>query len=512
MGILKSESGLDAYKAFFNRINADVSQALHHSLVALRNLKESELNENQIFNADTIEIGLKNIDVVMHDLYMLTTDRSQIFVDKKNIDIQRMLLNLYEFNAEKASTHHIDFRIISDVKMSSSYLGDEVKIMHLLSILLSNAIKFTKKGDVTIEVSLQEKKDLHHRLLFKISDTGIGIPEEIQEDIFKPFFTTYQTENEEMSEGLGLAIAKKLAFVLQTDIHLKSVVGKGSEFSFELDLLVDDNSGYNRNGKISQQDIESLKQYKFLFADDSLVYRKMLELMFKKHGLDLTIAEDGYEALNILNDKSFDLIMLDVEMPSITGLEATQIIRNEWEVSVPILALTGHKDDELKRSFIREGMNMVLSKPYSEDDLLYTIKKLIEYSKEKQKREDVVLKQNLRNATEKLYSLEKIKLITEDDPGGEEELVYTFISNTSQLLVALKSSVTDRVVCKRCIHTFKGTFAVFGVHKIRDKIIELEKQILSLPHYEYLKSVNEIILLVDLLLSQMKEDLKFKSI
>lgn len=512
MGILKTESGLDAYKAFFNRINADVNYALTQSLNALRNLKDSELTDSQLFDSHTIEIGLKNIDIVLHDLYVLTTEESQIFVDKKRIDIQKMLLNLYEFNSVKASNHNIDLRIISDVKMSNSYLGDEVKIMHLVSILLSNAIKFTHEGDVTIEVSLKEKKDLSHQLIFKISDTGIGIPEEIQENIFKPFFTTVQTVDVEKSEGLGLAIAKKLASVLQTEINLKSKIGVGSVFSFELELLVDDNSEYNRNGKISPQDIESLKQYKFLFADDSMMYRKMMELIFKKHNLDLIIAEDGFEALNYLNDKSFDLIMLDVEMPSITGLEATQIIRNEWEVSVPILALTGHKDDELKRSFIKEGMNMVLSKPYSEDDLLYTVKKLIEYSKDKQKREDVLLRQNLRNSTEKLYNLEKIKLITEDDPGGEEELVYTFISNTSQLLIALKTSIDDRVVCKRCIHTFKGTFSVFGVHKIRDKIIELEKQILSLPHYEYLKSVNEIILLVDLLMSQMKEDLKFKMI
>ncbi|MBF0519696.1 MAG: response regulator [Nitrospirae bacterium] len=265
--------------------------------------------------------------------------------------------------------------------------GDVRKLRYVLINLISNALKFTERGSIELKSTiappnvngrlLPALSDKEIRLLFSVSDTGIGIPEEKFDVIFDSF-----TQGEDFmtkkygGTGLGLAIVKKILCMAGGDIWVESESGKGSTFYFTANFLVQQTSP----ALLTPQNMRQLRGHlNILIAEDNIVNQRLLIRLLQRRGYTPVAAGNGREALDMLAKSHFDLILMDIQMPVMDGLEATRNIRNTKDANVnaeiPIIAVTAHATEEDMELCLATGMDDFLSKPFRSEVLYKLIEK-----------------------------------------------------------------------------------------------------------------------------------------
>jgi PAS domain S-box-containing protein len=251
---------------------------------------------------------------------------------------------------------------------TQTLLGDRDRIKQVLTNLVTNAIKFTNSGSVSVDVSLKRINEKLELAVLQVTDTGIGISEDDLKRLFEPFTQIDNSSTRRYAgAGLGLAITRQLVNLMGGNINVFSSPGQGSRFRVELPLL---------HGKASQKILPAgeLPELRgnVLLVEDNATNRLVAQKMLSSVGLDVVTAENGEEALRIFPSRPFDLVVMDWHMPVMDGLEATRRIRATGErgKTVPIIALTANVLDDQREQCLSAGMNDVLTKPISRDMLI----------------------------------------------------------------------------------------------------------------------------------------------
>ena len=257
-----------------------------------------------------------------------------------------------------------------------AYKTDPVKVKQILLNLLSNAIKFTEKGSITISVEEHKRSSTNHSFSIHIQDTGIGISEEAQSTIFSPF----QQEDASTCRkfggtGLGLSISYELAKLLGGNLSVKSTKGKGSTFSLFLDLEIID--AENVSNPVDDIDLTWSKSPKILLVEDNKTNQKLVQILLSKLSLHSELAEDGNEAFQLYTENTYDLILMDCQMPNLNGFDCTEKIRkfekDSGRETVPIVALTANTMTGDREKCFKAGMNDFISKPIEKNQLKRSI-------------------------------------------------------------------------------------------------------------------------------------------
>ncbi|MBF0103258.1 MAG: response regulator, partial [Desulfobacterales bacterium] len=241
---------------------------------------------------------------------------------------------------------------------------DSIRLKQIILNLGNNAVKFTQQGIVSIDVSIEKETDTHVTLCFTVNDTGIGISLDKINHLFQPFSQVSKVKSG--GTGLGLAISKRLVELMGGTIHVESKEGKGSKFWFVLPFekgLIEykDNQQYssNNSGKSIHKDL------KILIAEDSLFNQEIIKEILKNH--QLTVVENGKEAVKLLENNAFDVIFMDVQMPEMDGITATKLIRDKNSMvmnhDIPIIATTAYAMKEDCDLCLASGMDGYISKP-----------------------------------------------------------------------------------------------------------------------------------------------------
>ena len=285
------------------------------------------------------------------------------------VGLTRSVTSIYNAQA-KTKQLSLKFHYLNPQDDASNLMvyGDPNKLRQILLNLISNAIKFTKEGDVSVTLKAVESE-----LIITVSDTGIGISPDKLEAIFQPFGQEDSSISRRFGgSGLGLAISKKLAEVLSGELTVKSEINKGSSFSLSIpfDPITDENNLIH-NTPADQEPMEL--HGKVLVVEDNLVNQKIADRMLSKLGMNVTVANNGNEALQAVVIDHFDLILMDLQMPEKDGIQATQEIR-ALGLSMPILALTANSTIESQQACFDAGMVGFISKPFKIESLYSAIK------------------------------------------------------------------------------------------------------------------------------------------
>jgi len=245
-------------------------------------------------------------------------------------------------------------------------MGDEFRLGQILFNIIGNAFKYTRSGSISLRVYVENAL-----LNFEVKDSGVGIAKKDLALIFQPFRQVSDGINRESEGvGLGLSISKNLIELMEGSIDVQTQLGLGSTFSISIPL---DAALESQVKKVSLQDRSTLN---VLVAEDNKTNQLLIKAFLEKLNHKVTIANDGAEAIEFMQLKSFDLILMDIMMPTMDGLTATQHIRNELLSDIPIYALTANAATDDKASCFKVGMNKVLTKPIKFETLKATLNAL----------------------------------------------------------------------------------------------------------------------------------------
>ena len=369
------------------------------------------------------------------------------------------------FNVQ-AKVKQLDFKVISSNDVPSEVMGDEKRIRQVLVNLIGNAIKFTEKGSIRLNV----RNDINKHMLFEVSDTGIGINEEEQARLFDEFSQAdTSTTRKYGGTGLGLSISRSLVKLMKGEIGCRNNDGEGSVFWFRIPL-------------VSMQVIPELKRLasvqlnnaRILVAEDSPGNQVVVKALLEKQGCQVSIANNGREAVDMIENSSFDLILMDVMMPDMDGIEATKKIRRieAGESHIPIIALTANVFSEDRDRCLQAGMDDFVAKPIDANKLREQITKWISTSLVHAE-ENETMNENLE-----LMNMEILDKLGQDtSPEMLPEIVSIFIKEMQDRIEDFPTDINslrrDDLVARA--HAIKSSAGTFGAQRLMEVARHIEQ-------------------------------------
>jgi CheY-like chemotaxis protein len=296
-------------------------------------------------------------------------------LEHQSFDLCSCIEGSIDLLASKAAKKVLTITYIVDDDVPKNLIGDITRLRQVLVNLLGNAVKFTFSGEISISVTGQHQ-DHRLKLNFSVSDTGIGIPEDLTARLFQPFSQVdMSTTRKYGGTGLGLAISKKLVELMGGRIWVETEPGKGSTFFFS--ILVDP-APIAEPVQARELPLQNhLQPYqlgplRLLLAEDNEVNQKVTLRMLNKLGIRADVAANGLEVLQALERQPYEIILMDIQMPEMDGLEASKFIRQHWlgEESPHIIAVTAHALEGDRQRCLDAGMNDYISKPMRMEELI----------------------------------------------------------------------------------------------------------------------------------------------
>jgi CheY-like chemotaxis protein len=345
--------------------------------------------------------------------------------------------------------------------------GDSIRLTQILINLISNALKFTHEGGVKISVDSREKNDAIIWIRFKISDTGIGIEAEKQRQIFERFRQAQpETTRRYGGTGLGLSIVKQLVEIQKGIISVSSAAGKGSVFTVELPYQVASESEIQSSlSSPTLSTVPVLKGIRILVAEDNSMNQKLLKHLLEQWQIDFRITANGLEAIDRLREEpnEYDILLMDIQMPEMDGYNATEKIRNDLQLDIPIIAMTAHALTGEKEKCLGIGMNDYISKPLNEEHLY---KLILKYG------------QKTFNPETPIIDLEYLRTLSKGDETFEKNMIRSFSVQIPEELSELKSAIEqeDYKRISAIAHTMKSTVSYMGMRQIAPLLQQIEKE------------------------------------
>ncbi len=314
-------------------------------------------------------------------------DFSKIEADKVELEHQffslsELLTHVEEMMTLKIEEKSLQIQLEIGSKVQDIVFADKLRIEQILINLIGNAIKFTDQGVLILKVSFEKKTEKGVSLLFSVSDSGIGIAKDKIKDVFNPFTQAdISTTRKYGGTGLGLAISNRLAKLMGDGIHVKSEIGKGSTFTFNVECLNEPLATSINDDEFKQLQTVDFLGARILLVDDMALNQQLVcELLAKSH-VEITVVSNGLEALERLSQNTYSLVLLDIQMPKLDGFQTIERIRNDKHlVDLPVIAMTAHVSVDDKERCIYAGMNDYISKPIDFEKLIVVMQSWLEHT------------------------------------------------------------------------------------------------------------------------------------
>jgi len=311
-------------------------------------------------------------------------------IEKLPFSLAIVVENLRHMFEEQALTKALTFKINIASDVPTQLIGDQLRLQQILSNLLSNAIKFTTEGQVSLEIKLNSQQASKVGLNFTVADTGIGMQQSTLNSLYEPFSQADESITRRFGgTGLGLTISQNYLTLMGSDFEVRSAPNQGTRFNFDLQLTIAEEENSHQEqwkkkqtaGALTEQlnkEAAGLSGKKLLVVEDNRINQIVVTKVLKLAGIHVTIANHGQEALDILATQSFDAVLMDMHMPVMGGIEATQQIRaNSALTTLPVIALSAGVTEEERQRCMESGVNDFLAKPIESQTMIAALVKWI---------------------------------------------------------------------------------------------------------------------------------------
>jgi len=383
LAIEKAEKSSQVKSEFLSTMSHEIRTPLN-AVIGMSNLMiMGNPRPDQRENLNVLKFSANNLLAIVNDVLDFNKIESgKVVFENIRFNLVELMQNICGAQMLKAQQKGLEFTLEIDPILQKKVLfGDPTRVTQILFNLVSNAIKFTKQGNIWVKAKCYE--DRHNNVIvnFIVKDTGIGIEKDNLESIFEPFTQeSITTTRQYGGTGLGLAIVKRLLELQGLHMHVTSTVGEGSQFSFNMEFPVSTETVEEWNEKNPLFHTDSLSSLRMLIAEDNPVNVLLMKKLLSKWNINPTIAENGERAIEILQYGNFDIILMDLQMPVLNGFDAAVEIRklpDPKKACIPIIALTASALYDIKEKVFSSGMNDYVSKPFKPEELMEKIQYLV---------------------------------------------------------------------------------------------------------------------------------------
>lgn len=505
----ESDKANQAKSAFLARVSHEIRTPLNAILGFTEQLLQTHLNKKQKQYLQIVDKSSEHLLSLINDILILSKiEANQVQFDQAPFKIEYTVTYVYNTLLFKAKEKNLRFSFDIDKNLNRVVLGDSFRLRQILLNMVGNAIKFTNQGYVEIRCFQQEETEDEIKVRFDVIDTGIGINPKNLNNIFEQFnqADTFITKNYG-GTGLGLTICKNLIEMQNGSLQVSSQEGIGSTFSFMIPYKKGKSTDIVTDGTI-EIDENKLRNKKVLIVDDDSVNRLLGQAILKKLGCKHNSAINGNEAIKKINKYKYDVILLDIHMPDISGLDVAEYIRHkkkDQETKIIAITAAAMKDDI--QSYFKAGINDFLIKPFKELELYNKMCEILQLKKEsvKKSKTEIILKEEL---SPKLYNLTNLQEMAGNDTSFMESMIKNIIENSEDTIRLfnqyLKENNSEQIA--ETAHKILPTYRHIEVKPLVNKLVAMRKQINIKDYQKIPKMVNDTNKLIKKLIKELKNE------
>jgi len=498
----KAEEASKAKEVFLANMSHEIRTPLNAIIGFLRELGKQELTDLQKKYIDNSTIASRHLLAILNNILDISKiEAGEMELENEDFFFEESIDKVIKVLHPLAKQKGLRLSASIDTKVHPVLKADSLRIEQILFNLIGNSIKFTHKGRIDLKCEVIADQANFQSIQINVTDTGIGMDQNYIETIFKKFSQEDKAVTRKFGgTGLGMAITKELISLMHGDIKIESEKGIGTTFLITLALEKGNPDKVKEQHKEVNVNIAGLS---ILLVEDNKMNRMVIQNSMHYFNCAVTEAENGIEALELLKRQSFDIILMDIQMPEMDGIEATKIIRNEYKLNTPIIALTANAFKSEIENCKNAGMDDYVTKPFDEFVLIETIAKLtVNRPKDS----------SAYKATDRvpiIYNLSMLRSLSRGNDEFVQKMITIFVEQTSQILIDLDSALQENNHTKinRLIHKVKPSVESLGISSALTDIATLEKTIKTTSNLEEITALLENIKQVlTLAITQLQEN------
>jgi PAS domain S-box-containing protein len=474
MALKSAQAASEAKEKFLANMSHEIRTPLNGIIGMIRELDKEKLNSKQQYYVDSSKKASNHLLSIINNILDLSKiEAGELSLDPSDFNLKEVILDVKKILEIQAFEKKLKLKIDIDKNINEALIGDVSRVRQILINLAGNSIKFTNEGNITIScVVLKELKN-KQKIEIKISDTGIGM----DKSYLNKIFTKFQQEDISSSRrhggtGLGMVITKELIELMHGRIQVQSEKNIGTTITIQIDFELGNPAKIVRNEEPANLDI--LVSKRILLVEDNEMNRFVAINALRPYKMEIKEAENGKEAVEILKTENFDLILMDLQMPIMGGLESTKIIRKKLKIKTPIIALTANAFKSEIDKCLEAGMNNYVIKPFEKNDLINNIYKEIALNHVPLQTE--TLKMMETKPAEDLYNLDQLIEMSDNNEEFIQRILGIFVDTIGNSIQDLELAIDneDYTYISKIAHKIKPSLGNMNIKTLEQDILDLE--------------------------------------
>ncbi|UQD56684.1 PAS domain S-box protein [Flavobacterium sp. K5-23] len=505
-----AETAVKAKQQFLSNMSHEIRTPMNAIIGFTKVVLKTDLSDKQKEYLTAIKLSGDALIVLINDILDLAkVDAGKMTFEKVPFKLSSSISAMLHVFETKIKEKNLELVTEYDDTIPKVLLGDPVRLHQIILNLVSNAIKFTSKGKITVSIRLLDEDEENSTIEFAVSDTGIGIAESKIDSIFDDFQqATSDTSRLYGGTGLGLAIVKQLVEPQGGTITVKSKINEGSTFSF---ILSFQKTAIEVGVETEIVELDSeINNIKVLVVEDIPLNQLLMKTLLDDFGFESEIAENGKIAIEKLEKTSYDIVLMDLQMPVMNGFEATKHIRNTMNLKIPIVALTADVTTVDLAKCKEVGMNDYIAKPVDERILHSKIVGLIKNNITTKTDLNSKNKSVQENVRPKCINLDYLNIRTKSNSRLMMEMISLYIQHTPPILSTMKQSMEDEnwPLLSAAVHKIIPSFSIMGINS---KYENIAKKIIEHSNKEqFTEEIKSLVIEIDEICNQACEELEIE--
>lgn len=469
-----AQAATEAKSKYLAIMSHEIRNPLNAVVGMVRMLYESGVDGPNRKLVENIKTSSDHLLMIVNDILDFSKiEAGDMCLEETSFDIHEVVKRVFGSHVYIAREKQVDLNYLIDEQIGSLHKGDPLRLQQVLSNLVSNAIKFTPRGRIEIRCKLQHHTGLADSIRFEVMDTGIGISAESQQKIFESF----KQEDNSISRnyggsGLGLAISKQIVEMMGGKLSVESAKNEGSLFYFTIELPVAEKGRNNLTLSGAKPGEVSLVDYSILLVEDNKLNQILATTILEKWGAKVSVAGNGQQAIDLVETGSFDIILMDIQMPVMDGMTASKLIREKLKIDTPILALSANVVKGIVEKCEEAGMQGYISKPFDSDDLYRKIIMHTSKTKFEPEPQEEVIEPDIVVA-----DVSRLEKMIGSDPVQLKVMLNKFLVITPAYIAELNDAeaANDLQAIAAASHKIKASIDLVSAPVLRDLILNINQ-------------------------------------